>query len=142
MKRRAFIKNGCTLCAGLAGIYLTGTLLEGCAPGVMIFNAENNEGRIVIPIEKFADRKHLIVRSKHLEFDLLVVKETESSFHTLAMQCTHRQQPLVFTSTGLFCNEHGSRFDLNGNVLRDPATKPLLKFKTELADGSVIVRVS
>ncbi|MCX6273657.1 MAG: Rieske (2Fe-2S) protein [Bacteroidetes bacterium] len=142
MERREFIKAGCGLCASLATIGAVGSLLEGCKPGELIFNTTPTDGNISVPLEKFLHNKYVVVRLKHLEYDLLLVKENESTFNTLAMQCTHRQQPLVVTSTGLICNEHGSRFDLSGNVTRDPATKPLIKFKTELDGLNVVIHLS
>lgn len=142
MERRAFIKAGCGFCAAVATMGAVGSLLEGCKPGDLIFNTTPAGGIITVPLEKFLNNKLVIVRVKQLEYDLLLVKENESTFNALAMQCTHRQQPLVVTSTGLICNEHGSRFDLSGNVTRDPATKPLLKFKTELDGNNVLIRLS
>ena len=142
MERREFIKAGCGLCASLATIGAVGSLLEGCKSGDLIFNTAPADGIITVPLEKFVNNKLVIVRVKHLEYDLLLVKENESTFNTFAMQCTHRQQPLVVTSTGLICNEHGSRFDLSGNVPSDPATKPLLKYKTELDGLDVVIHLS
>lgn len=142
MERRKFIKQGCSLCAGFASLGIVTSLLEGCTPGALVFKTSAAEGKISVPIEKFLSDKFVIVRDSQLEYDLLVVKESDHSYHTLAMQCTHRDQPLIFTSTGLTCNEHGSRFDLSGNVLRDPATKPLRKFKSELINSSVVVYLS
>ncbi len=139
MERREFIKTGCSFCAAIAGVAIGGSLLEGCKPGDLIFKAGSVDGIITVPLENILKNKSLIVRVSQLEYDLLLVKENETTFHTLAMQCTHRQQPLVATSTGLICNEHGSRFDLKGNVTRDPATRPLQKFKTELVDRNVVI---
>jgi len=142
MERRDFIKTGCGFCTGLAALSVLGLLLEGCKPSDLIYKTESINGTISVPAEKLLDKKYLVIRSQQLEFDLLLVKENENSFHTLAMQCTHRQQPLVVTSTGLVCNEHGSRFDLDGNVTQDPATRPLPKFKTELAGNNVVIHLS
>ena len=142
MERRNFIKAGCGYCAGFVAINVLGSLLEGCAPADLIFKAETSNGMILVPLEKLAEKKYLIVRTSKFDFDLLLVKENENAFHTLAMQCTHRQQPLVVTSTGLTCNEHGSRFDLDGNVLQDPATKPLFKFNTELKENTVLIHLN
>jgi nitrite reductase/ring-hydroxylating ferredoxin subunit len=139
MERREFIRSGCGYCAGLAAFSVLGSLLEGCAPSDLIYKAEFSGNKIMVPSEKLIGKKYLVVRSSALDYDLLLVKENENSYHTLAMQCTHRQQPLVVTSTGLVCNEHGSRFDLDGNVTQDPASQPLLKFKTETGQGSVII---
>ena len=139
MERRDFIKSGCGFCAGLVSVNMLGALLEGCSPAEMIYDTSISEFKISVPVEKLDSKKYLIVRPRGLEYDLLLVKENEETYHALAMQCTHRQQPLVVTSTGLFCNEHGSRFDLQGNVTRDPATQPLRKFKTELSGQQVII---
>src|SRR5689334_891257 len=101
MERRAFIKSGCGYCAGLAAFSVLGSLLEGCAPSDLIFKTNRMDGLITVPVEKMVDKKFLVVREPQLEYDLLLVKDNEVDFHTLAMQCTHRQQPLVVTSTSL-----------------------------------------
>lgn len=142
MERREFIKAGCGLCAAIATVGTIGSLLESCKPGELVYNTAPVDGTVTVPLEKFLHNKLVIVRVKQLEYDLLLVKENESTFNALAMQCTHRQQPLVVTSTGLICNEHGSRFDLSGKVTRDPATKPLLKYKTELDGLNVVIHLS
>ena len=142
MKRREFIKTSCTFCTAVAASGVMGSLLDGCVAPEMIFTAEISDREIKVPEEKISGKKYLVVRSKALEYDLLVVKKSDASFHTVAMQCTHRQQPLVVTSAGLFCNEHGSRFNFDGKVTRDPATRPLIKFKTELKDGNIVIYLS
>ena len=142
MERRDFIKSGCGFCAGVAAFSVLGGLLEGCAPSGTIFKTQRQDGLITVPLLNLAGKKYLIIREPQLEYDLLLVKNSETSFHSLAMRCTHRDQSLVVTSTGLTCNEHGSRFDLEGNVLKDPATKPLLKFVTEVQGSNVIIRLT
>ena len=142
MERRQFIKSSCGYCAALATMGIAGSLLEGCKPSDLIYKAETANGMISIPLEKFSGEKYLVIRSSQLDYDLLLVKENETSFHTLAMQCTHRQARLVATSTGLICNEHGSRFDLDGKVTQDPATNPLKKFRTELVERNIIIHLA
>jgi cytochrome b6-f complex iron-sulfur subunit len=142
MQRRNFIKSGCGYCAGLAAFSVLGSLLEGCAPSDLIFKTQRQDGLITIPLANMEGKKYLVVREPQLTYDLLLVKENEINFHTLAMECTHRQQPLVVTSTGLVCNEHGSRFDLDGKVVQDPATRPLKKFTTELRESNIVIRLS
>lgn len=142
MERRDFIRTGCGYCAALVSINVLGSLLEGCKPSDLIYNAEASNKTISVPLEKLAEKKYLIIRNSNIDYDLLLVKENDNTFHTLAMQCTHRQQALVVTATGLICNEHGSRFDLDGNVTQDPATRPLEKFKTVLVSPNVIIHLS
>lgn len=139
MDRRNFIRSGCGYCAGIAGLNILGALLEGCKPADMIYQAQITGGKILIPVEKLSGKKFLVIRVPRVEYDLLLVKEDEGSYHTLVMECTHRQQPLVVTSTGLFCDEHGSRFDFYGNVRHDPATEPLRRCKTELSGSNVVI---
>src|SRR4051812_21876297 len=98
MERRQFIKSGCGYCTALAAFSVLGSLLEGCSPSDLIYKAESAGNNIMVPLEKLTDKKYLVIRSSKLDYDLLLVKEGEGSFHTLAMQCTHRQQPLVVTS--------------------------------------------
>lgn len=142
MERRDFIKSGCGYCAGFAAFSVIGSLLEGCAPSDLIYKTQRENGIISIPLANIEGKKYLVVREPQLEYDLLLVKESETSFHTLAMRCTHRQAPLVVTSTGLTCNEHGSKFDLDGKVVQDPAIRALVRYATELREKNIIIRLS
>ncbi len=139
MHRRQFLLSSCGYCAALASFSVLGALLEGCKPSDLIYKADNIKGVLHIPLEKISDKKQLIIRTSQLDYDLLLVKESETTFHTLLMQCTHRQTALVATSTGLICNQHGSRFDLEGNVTRDPATQPLTHFPTEVEGQNILI---
>ena len=141
MERRKFIRDGCGYCAAIAVAGTLGVLLDGCKPSDLIYKTENVNGMLKIPAEKISGKKILVVRSSGLEYDLLLVRENENQFHALPMQCTHRQQPLVATTTGLICNEHGSRFDLEGHVTRDPATVPLQKLKAEAMGNEIVIHV-
>lgn len=139
MERRTFLKTSCNGCAALAAFGVAGLFLESCSTPAGIFKAESSNGQLRIPLDKFSAASTLVVRNNELPYDLLVVKKSESEFLSLALQCTHRQQPLVVTSGGLVCNEHGSRFDFDGNVTMDPATRPLSRLRTELRENEVIV---
>lgn len=57
---------------------------------------------------------------------VLVVREAAGTFRALSMVCTHEGCSLNDPSGGeMFCPCHGSRFDLQGNVLRGPANRSL-----------------
>jgi nitrite reductase/ring-hydroxylating ferredoxin subunit len=142
MERRKFIKTGCGLCAGAMSLSVLGNLLQGCKPSGLIYRTESTNGLISIPVDQLSAKEYLVVRAPQLEYDILLVKESDTAFHALPMQCTHRQQPLVVTSTGLICNEHGSHFDLDGNVTRDPATRPLRKYQAELLANNILIHLS
>jgi Rieske Fe-S protein len=142
MERREFLKTSCGFCTAFTVTSLFGSLLAGCKPSELFYKTQAVDGKITVPPEIFAEQKYRIIRTPQLPFDLLLVKNSAASYHTLAMQCTHNQQPLVVTSKGLVCNEHGSKFDHDGNVVRDPATKPLVKFRTELISDSIIIFLS
>lgn len=134
--RRDFIKQSCTVClSGLTLGWLT-TQLSACAP-IPVIKADQTKGAISIALTSFTEKNNMvIVRNGQLEFDILVVKSA-NSFQAVEMKCTHQDNPLTVNSSGLFCSAHGSTFDLNGNVTKEPALKPLKKYKTELQESSI-----
>ena len=142
MHRREFLYASCGYCGALATMSVLGALLEGCKPTDLIYKAESANSVLTVPLEKLNGKKQLVVRTSLIDFDLLLVRENETAFHTLLMQCTHRHAALVATSTGLVCNEHGSRFDLDGNVTQEPALTPLFRLKTEVAEGNILIYFS
>jgi Rieske Fe-S protein len=62
-----------------------------------------------------------------------------SGVYAMTLTCTHAGCDMAsdgtVSSTGLFCNCHGSGFDVNGNVTRGPADSPLQHYAVT-ADSS------
>ncbi|HET6227196.1 MAG TPA: Rieske 2Fe-2S domain-containing protein [Bacteroidia bacterium] len=136
--RREFIKHSCKLClGGLALGWLT-TQLAACS-SLPIVKAVNDKGMINVPVSSFTEKNNLvIVRNGELEYDILLVK-FGNTYTALQMKCTHQDNPLVVNSTGLFCSVHGSGFDLNGNVTKEPALRPLKKYAIQLNESSILI---
>lgn len=90
------------------------------------------DGKIRVPISQFDDQNRLIVRTDLEQFDILLLRHSDMQpeFEALLLECTHQNNPVTVTSTGLFCPTHGSVFDLSGQVLQGPASRPLKAFKT------------
>ena len=138
--RRDFIKHSCKLCAaGLTLSWLT-TQLSACAP-MSILKVESENGVLAVPFSSFTEKNdQVIVSNSKLEYDILLVK-SGNTFTALQMKCTHQDNPLIVNSTGLFCASHGSVFDLNGNVTKEPALQPLKKYNTKVTESSVLINI-
>jgi len=138
MERRDFIKTSCVTCAGIIGASSLMSLLNSCAP-LPVVKTSSKENAMLVPEASFIENKNMvIVKNPELEFDILLIKKKDNSYSALYMQCTHQNQPLTANKTGLFCSAHGSSFDLEGNVITEPATAPLRKFKTEVTESNNI----
>lgn len=77
--RRDFIKKGCLQCAAMLG---AGVLLESCGSSMQIFKTQANDKKLVIPASEFLpDKTMIVVRSKDLENDILLIKKRISIMH-------------------------------------------------------------
>lgn len=142
MDRRNFIKDSCSICIGIAGLGGISTLLSSCS-SMAVFKTDMNDHTIKIPSQTFTgDEKTKIVRVQVLPFDILLVKKSESEYLALEMKCTHNDNILVATKSGLTCNMHGSTFNLEGNVTNGPAIFPLVQFKTSVINEDIIIHLS
>jgi len=103
------------------------SLLSSCK-STSIFKTEAVNHLLTVPLSAMNDKKILIVRNASAEYDILLVKKSDNLFTALEMKCTHRANPLNARERGLYCTLHGSRFDLDGNVVAEPATQPLKKY--------------
>lgn len=141
MQRRDFIKQGCMTCLAFAG---AGVLLslEGCAslPVVKVEAAEDAR-TIAVPFASIGPEGMAIVRSRSLRNDILVVRNADGEYHALLMRCTHQDQPLTATRTGLHCSSHGSAFDLQGNVLSAPAERGLTRFPVSVLTDRLSISI-
>jgi nitrite reductase/ring-hydroxylating ferredoxin subunit/uncharacterized membrane protein len=75
---------------------------------------------------------------------LLLSRDHLGSVHAVAATCTHRGGPLsegTFPGGCVTCPWHAARFDLrSGAVLAGPATHPLARFETRVANGQIEAR--
>lgn len=114
--------------------------LEACST-LPMYKAKVQNGLLELPLTQFAENTSVIVRNSDLDFDILVLKEG-TTYRALYMKCTHEAAPLTATNKGLFCSMHGSSFDLNGQVTKEPATKPLAKFETTISNQSILINTN
>lgn len=71
---------------------------------------------------------------------LVVTQPTEGQYVGLSAICTHQTCTVRGVAAGeIECGCHGSRFDLNGQVLQGPATEPLPEMAIEIVDGEIKV---
>src|SRR5450759_5197047 len=69
-----------------------------------------------------------------------VVFRTTGGFTAMSLVCTHLGCTVESKPEGFTCPCHGSRFDLQGKVLRGPAGKPLNSLRTGItSDGKLHV---
>ena len=132
--RRNFITHSTMACAVLAA---GGSLLSGCASlPVVKINPENK--KLDVLLASFGESKSIIVRSPKMDWDILLVKDADN-YKAVEMKCTHHDNPLVASTTGLHCTDHGSRFDNLGKVLEGPADKNLKTFRTTHTDTTITI---
>ena len=141
--RRAFIKSSCAVCTSIVAAGFIATALNSCGTSLPIYRATNENNLLHIPLASFSGQtKMLLVRNRKLSFDILLIKVTETEYRSLLMKCTHQANPLTATDKGLYCASHGSSFDLLGNVLKEPAQKPLKKFNAAINGNFIEINLN
>ena len=74
---------------------------------------------------------------------VVLTRRADGQVVALADRCAHRGGPLhegELVDGCIVCPWHQSEFDLDGAVLRGPATRPQLAYETTERDGQVLVR--
>lgn len=138
MNRRSFIQKGCVACMGLMG---TGVLLESCSGSLPLFKTISGNNILSIPDNQFTGQNNvLLVRSPGLEHDILLVKRNDT-YKALYMKCTHEGVGLTATNKKIICAAHGSIFDLDGNVVKEPALRRLEEFSTEINNKHILIHL-
>jgi cytochrome b6-f complex iron-sulfur subunit len=108
----------------------------------MIKSAGTKPGQIEVDTNSFAGKGNmLVVRTKQLEYDILLVKSGEA-YKALYLRCTHEGVGLTPAANKIFCSAHGSVFDLEGKVVKEPALRPLKIYPTEIVNNQIIIHLS
>jgi cytochrome b6-f complex iron-sulfur subunit len=138
MERRVFIKQGCAACMGLIG---TAVLLESCGSSLPLVKTIPENKTLSIPESKFSNNNNLVVvRSSSFENDILLIKD-HTGYRALNLRCTHEGVGLTATDKKIFCTAHGSIFDFQGNVVKEPALRPLTQFRTEILNENIVIHL-
>lgn len=77
-----------------------------------------------------------------LKRPILVVRDAEGDYHGFSNRCTHagrKLDPVEGKPVLRCCSVSHSTYDYEGNNLTGPGRKPLLVYRTELQDGSLVV---
>lgn len=138
--RREFLLDACRLCAVIATTGIAATMLDGCN-SLSVVTATVSGNSLKVPLTSFAEKSQILVRSKKTSFDIFVNKKSPTDYTALLMECTHEQQPLTASGSAIFCASHGSKFDLEGNVLLAPATKKLTRYPVTVNDTELIIEL-
>lgn len=139
--RRDFLKTTCGFCVALGTIGFAATVLEGCT-SIPVVKASPQQNKLTVPFTAFGESKYVFVRSAGMEADILLVKKTDGTYTALLMQCTHEAQPLTVSGSSIYCASHGSSFDLEGKVVKAPASRPLLKYPVSTDESSIIIQLN
>ncbi len=133
--RRTFLKNTCAACIGMSAL---GIFLDACSTSQHVVKSSVENNTCAIPMEKFQTTRTVILRNKQLPFDILVVHEKDQ-FFALQMRCTHNDVALSFSGNKLICTAHGSEFDMQGHVVKEPAALPLTNYRTEVKENQLLI---
>lgn len=100
-------------------------------------------GKVAIPLERVKRLQRvggsITVRLKGRE--VLLARHSEEGVSAVSPVCSHEKCTVAYRRavTRFECPCHGSFFDVDGNVLNGPATKPLQSWPCWLSKGRIIV---
>lgn len=125
------------------GVAVSSSFLASCGGALPILKAENKNQLLKVPLNQFEIQKSniIIIRNESLNNDILLVKHADGSYDALDLNCTHEGFNLTPTKDKIYCNQHGSVFDLYGNVLKEPALKPLKKYSLQQSNTEIAIKI-
>lgn len=73
----------------------------------------------------------------------IIIANAKGSFVALSKACTHQGTTINYRSgtNDFLCPNHGSQFKTDGSVQKDPATKALTVYKTELLNSNNSLKI-
>ncbi|MEW5009846.1 MAG: Rieske (2Fe-2S) protein [Cycloclasticus sp.] len=127
MRRRTFIKK-----CSLSALYLSAnsSLLSGCQTNSIRYSPllDSNERELIVSTSEFNQRSHIFLTHPTQADPICVYKTNEGEYFASLMDCTHQHCTVELVDEHFICPCHGSRFNLQGEVLRGPATKDLTRY--------------
>lgn len=126
LARQARFMAGCTVAGGL------GSLLSACA-SVRFVDSELDDEWIVVATSAFGEDSAVFVdRPERLSRPIFLQRLSEDEYLALSTRCTHRGCQVEPEGGRLVCPCHGSEFRFDGEVIRGPADRDLLRLPVEV----------
>lgn len=126
---------------GSAAFWTTAGALGFAAAGIArmpkpgVFPGQSAQVKIGLPGEYPVSAEPTRVAGQNL-----YVLHDEEGFAVIGALCTHLGCVVAVTGDGFSCPCHGSRFALDGRVVKGPAPSPLAWYEVTLApDGQMVV---
>ncbi len=123
------------------GASVLSSLLSSCSTPLNIYKPEFTSKTIEVPLTCFGENNYVIVRNNKLSYDIFVTRQPDNQYKALLMKCSHRDAPVNYSTGGLVCNEHGSRFNFEGEVVKAPATTSLQQLPIENNKTILIIKI-
>ena len=140
MERRKFLESACKACL-FAGAGFLISELTACSPSVNVLKVPISQNVIRLPVSGFANASMQIVQPEGWFYNIAVQKTESGQFEALLMECTHQQNQLIASANGFQCPLHGSRFNLDGQVIKGPAERSLKKFTASIDQDLVVIQL-
>jgi Rieske Fe-S protein len=137
--RRKFLASGCKACLMAGAGFLISDLIA-CSPS-KVLKLPVSENTVRMPATMFTTEQLHIVRPEGWFYDIAVRKTSAVDYEALLLECTHQQNQLIVSQNRFECTLHGSRFNLEGQVIKGPAERPLKRFVTRLDQGQVVIEL-
>ena len=127
---------------------LTAGLVAGGLPGCAAMNTypgELNGRRIILQLRDLGEDLNpgnsVLVHVPEIDDAILLRRDAKGFFKALSSTCTHLGCQVRPARNFFTCPCHGSTFDLQGQVVRGPAQKPLANFPVELKGGQIEILI-
>lgn len=90
-----------------------------------------------------ADFKKLKTEGEFVYVADIIIANAKGVFVALSKVCTHQGTTINYRSgtNDFLCPNHGSQFKTDGSVQKDPATKALTVYKTELLNSNNSLKI-
>ena len=126
MKKRTFLKCGlAALAVGAVGLNTSSVTAKKYGIAFDKVSAlKKIDGGVTIRLDKT---------------NILLIRVSDTEVHGFVAICTHEGCPVYYENKQIVCHCHGSRFNLDGQATRGPATKPLKKVPVSIDGARIIV---
>jgi cytochrome b6-f complex iron-sulfur subunit len=90
-----------------------------------------------------ANFKSLKTEGSFTYVDDIIIANAKGTFVALSKICTHQGTTIDYRSgtNDFICSSHGSQFKTDGSIQKDPASKALTVFKTELLNNNNSLKI-